>query len=95
MPCTSSSLEFRFKVISRLVNAFVLLFFNFSAIWSADEGREMCWQLDPTEGPSRVRRRLIRVPRTTEEKHILPEAQKKTSKRVGKFSSPNHKMTLW
>lgn len=33
----------------------------------------MCWQLDPTEGPGRVRRRMIQVPRTVEDKHILPE----------------------
>ena len=35
----------------------------------------MCWQLDPTEGPSRVRRRLVRAPRTTDEKFLLPEAR--------------------
>ena len=36
----------------------------------------MCWQLDPTEGPGRVRRRMIRVPRTVDDKHFLPEAEK-------------------
>jgi hypothetical protein len=44
------------------------------AIWSSDEKRPMCWQLDPTEGPSRVRRRLIRAPRVTDKKFLLPEA---------------------
>lgn len=45
------------------------------ALWSTDEGRPMCWQLDPTEGPSRVRRRLMRGPHTTDEKFLLHEAQ--------------------
>ena len=39
----------------------------------------MCWQLDPTEGPGRVRRRMIRVPRTVSDKHILPEVLKEQS----------------
>ena len=34
----------------------------------------MCWQLDPTEGPGRVRRRMMRAPRTINERHLLPEA---------------------
>ena len=33
----------------------------------------MCWQLDPTEGPGRVRRRMMRAPLTIPRKHILPE----------------------
>jgi len=33
----------------------------------------MCWQLDPTKGPGRVRRRMMRAPLTIPRKHILPE----------------------
>ena len=33
----------------------------------------MCWQLDPTEGPGRVRRRMIRVPQTIQDRHFLSE----------------------
>ena len=36
----------------------------------------MCWQLDPTEGPGRVRRRMMRAPLTINRKHILLEAGK-------------------
>uniref|UniRef100_A0A1X7VEE8 Uncharacterized protein n=2 Tax=Amphimedon queenslandica TaxID=400682 RepID=A0A1X7VEE8_AMPQE len=43
-------------------------------IWSEDEPRPLCWQLDPTEGPSRVRRRLMRSTRMTSEKFLLREA---------------------
>ena len=35
----------------------------------------MCWQLDPTEGPGRVRRRMMRAPLTIPSRHILPDAQ--------------------
>ena len=45
------------------------------ALWSCDEGREMCWQLDPTEGPGRVRRRMMRAPRTCDDRFLLEEAQ--------------------
>ncbi len=31
----------------------------------------MCWQLDPTEGPGRVRRRMMRAPRAVSNKHFL------------------------
>ena len=36
----------------------------------------MCWQLDPTEGPCRERRRLMRVPRNIDDKYILDEGIK-------------------
>ena len=36
----------------------------------------MCWQLDPTEGPCRERRRLMRVPRNIDDKYILDEGVK-------------------
>ena len=36
----------------------------------------MCWQLDPTEGPCRERRRLMRVPRNIDDKYILDEGMK-------------------
>ncbi len=45
----------------------------------------MCWQLDPTEGPGRVRRRLMRVPRVTNERHLLPEAVKSPNKYTGRW----------
>ena len=35
----------------------------------------MCWQLDPTEGPGRVRRRMMRAPLTISRKHILLDAR--------------------
>lgn len=47
------------------------------ALWSKDECREMCWQLDPTEGPGRVRRRMMRAPLTIPSKHILSDAQRR------------------
>jgi len=50
--------------------------FNFSALWCAEEKRVMCWQLDPTEGPCRERRRLMRVPRNIDNKYILDEGAK-------------------
>lgn len=46
------------------------------ALWYRDDQRTMWWQLDPTEGPGRVRRRLMRAPRTINDKHLLPEARK-------------------
>ena len=35
----------------------------------------MCWQLDPTEGPSRVRRRMISVPRTISQQFFMSDSQ--------------------
>ena len=54
---------------------FYLYILLFRALWSNDERRPLCWQLDSTEGPSRVRRRLIKAPRYTDEKFLLSEAQ--------------------
>ena len=48
----------------------------FSALWSNEEQRVMCWQLDPTEGPCRERRRLMSVPRNIDDKYILDEGVK-------------------
>ena len=45
------------------------------ALWSKDECRQMCWQLDPTEGPGRVRRRMMRAPLTIPFKHILSDRE--------------------
>ena len=42
-----------------------------SVLWCKEETRTMCWQLDPTEGPCRERRRLMRVPRNIDSKYIL------------------------
>ena len=39
----------------------------------------MCWQLDPTEGPCRERRRLMQVPRNIDDKYILDEGMKSTN----------------
>lgn len=39
----------------------------------------MCWQLDPTEGPCRERRRLMLVPRNIDSKYILDEEHKTES----------------
>ena len=43
------------------------------ALWSKDECRSMCWQLDPTEGPGRVRRRMMRAPLTIHNRHIMSD----------------------
>ncbi|CAI8030834.1 Lysosomal-trafficking regulator [Geodia barretti] len=49
----------------------ILLNTHLRALWSKDECRTMCWQLDPTEGPGRVRRRMMRAPLTIHSRHIL------------------------
>lgn len=54
----------------------VLLSTHPRALWYRDEGRSMWWQLDPTEGPGRMRKRLMRTPRYINDKYILPEARK-------------------
>jgi len=47
----------------------------------------MCWQLDPTEGPCRERRKLMLVPRNIDSKYILDEGHKVDSKgRVSVYS---------
>jgi hypothetical protein len=43
-------------------------------LWSLDERRDMWYQVDPTEGPNRERRRLMRVPRSVPAKYFLPGA---------------------
>ena len=53
-----------------------VVFTTFSALWCNEEQRVMCWQLDPTEGPCRERRRLMRVPRNIDDKYILDEGVK-------------------
>lgn len=58
---------------------------NRRALWAADEKRDMCLQLDPTEGPQRVRRRMMRAPTSVHEKHLLPEAaDRRKNKKNGK-----------
>ena len=49
------------------------------ALWSRDECRTMCWQLDPTEGPGRVRRRMMRAPLTIHSRHILTNSATRRS----------------
>ena len=51
------------------------------ALWAADEKRDMGLQLDPTEGPQRVRRRMMRAPTTVHEKHLLPKAAERRRKK--------------
>ena len=53
------------------------------ALWAADEKRDMCLQLDPTEGPQRVRRRMMRAPTSVHEKHLLPEGVGRRRKKDG------------
>lgn len=69
------------KLIYSSVATISFSFSSFSrALWHKDEKRPMCWQLDPTEGPARVRRRLISVPRTISEKFLMrPETGSKKS----------------
>lgn len=66
-----NNVQYTSKVMSEVTSSFIKIY---RAVWNEDEKRPMCWQLDPTEGPSRVRRRLIRSPRNTDEKFLLPEA---------------------
>ena len=54
-----------------------------SALWSKDEHRVMCWQLDPTEGPGRVRRRMMRAPRTVNDRHFLQETDRECTDDTG------------
>lgn len=57
---------------------------HYRARWAADEKRDMCLQLDPTEGPQRVRRRMMRAPTTVHEKHLLPKAaERRKNKKNG------------
>ena len=44
----------------------------YRGLWSSDERRDMWYQLDPTEGPNRERRRLMRVPQSIPAKYFLP-----------------------
>ena len=53
----------------------------YRALWAADEKRDMCLQLDPTEGPQRVRRRMMRAPTSVHEKHLLPEGIERRRKK--------------
>lgn len=49
----------------------------------------MCWQLDPTEGPGRVRQRMMRAPLTIHRRHILSNSTRHTGEHQeqGKYSA--------
>lgn len=47
------------------------------AVWHFKESYPLSWELDPTEGPLRVRRRLRRSHLNVEARFILPEFRKK------------------
>ena len=49
----------------------------------------MCWQLDPTEGPSRVRRRLLSVPRTISERFLIKPDKSDAASRRQESSTDN------
>ncbi|KAI8480550.1 hypothetical protein Bbelb_417300 [Branchiostoma belcheri] len=46
------------------------------AVWFNPESQPSSWQLDPTEGPCRVRQRLQRCHLNLSNKYFLPEAQR-------------------
>ena len=49
------------------------LFASIRGVWSREESRDMWLQLDPTEGPNRERRRMIRVPKNIPSKYLLQQ----------------------
>ena len=51
------------------------------AVWFFKKSYPMFWQLDPTEGPSRVRKRLSRCHINIDERYLLPSQRHK----LGKF----------
>lgn len=65
------------------------------ALWGADEKRDMCLQLDPTEGPQRVRRRMMRAPTSVHEKHLLPDGVAKRRKKDGKCAHMDDYMYMY
>ena len=53
----------------------VTLFASVRGVWSSEECRDMWLQLDPTEGPNRERRRMVRVPRNILNRYILQQQE--------------------
>ena len=49
----------------------------FRAIWHCEKSYPMSWQLDPTEGPGRIRKRLQRCHLDMEERFLLPQHKHK------------------
>ncbi|CAB3359283.1 Hypothetical predicted protein [Cloeon dipterum] len=47
------------------------------AVWFFSASYPRSWQLDPTEGPSRVRKRLARCHLNMEQKYLMPESRLK------------------
>jgi len=54
----------------------------------------MCWQLDPTEGPGRVRRRLIRAPRTVSSRHFLEESSAQKAEEQGELGPLGSRLVI-
>lgn len=50
--------------------------FCFSAVWYDQSSYPTSWQLDPTEGPNRERRRLQRCYLTIPNKYLLKDRRK-------------------
>lgn len=59
-------------------NAIIETFSHERAIWFDADSFPQSWQLDPTEGPSRIRRRLKRAHLTIPERFFLDEAKHKS-----------------
>ena len=53
----------------------VTFFGSVRGVWSSEECRDMWLQLDPTEGPNRERRRMVRVPRNILNRYILQQQE--------------------
>ena len=69
LPCMYTSIVIRELMIS------VFIFFFPRAVWLDPESYPCCWQLDPTEGPGRVRRRLQRCHLHIPRQFFLPPDQ--------------------
>lgn len=50
------------------------------AVWFFEKSYPTFWQLDPTEGPSRVRKRLSRCHLKIDDKYLLPSQRHKLGK---------------
>jgi len=47
----------------------------FRGVWHSAKSYPRCWQLDPTEGPSRLRCKLRRCHLNVESRFLMPEQQ--------------------
>ncbi len=69
-------LRFRF----RLYPFCVTVRFIFRAVWHCSKSHQRSWELDPTEGPSRVRKRLQRCHLRIDARFLCEESKEKLSK---------------